>query len=376
MIHSFWNLSHVHLGIPTDHVLTFALSVPDSRSKDPDIIISYYRQILASIEAVPGVTHASAATGVPLQGPGFNMPFNLAGRPAYIDPSQRPVAGFQMVTPEYFQTFGIQVLKGRAFTDQDTASSVKVAMVYQDFVDKFLKGTDPLQQRVVLQQLGTPGIAQFGPPIEWQIVGVIHNVRSRGLRTNTPEIDVPFWQSPWPNPSIGVRTSFDPALMTQSIAAAVHSVDPEITIVTPRTLDQVRDAALVGDRLLVILFATFASIALLLSAVGIYGVMSFSVTQSSHEIAVRMALGANRNNVVLLVVREGILLASIGLGFGFLGAYMVGRVLQIVLYGVRALDLASFSTVGFLLLLVALLACYLPARRAASTNTMQALREE
>jgi putative ABC transport system permease protein len=375
-IHSFWNLSHVDVGIPTDHVLTFSLSVPDSRSKNPDRVISYYGQLLASIDAVPGVLHASAMMGVPLQGAGFSMQFTIAGKPAYADPSQRPVSGFNMVTPDYFQTFGIQVLQGRAFTDQDSASSVKVAMVNQKFVDKFLKGTDPLQQRVLVPQLPTPGVAQMGPPVEWQIIGVTRNVRSRGLRANMPEIDVPFGQSPWSNPSIGVRTAEDPARMTQSIAAAVHAINPEIALVKPRTLEQVRNDALVGDRLLITLLLTLAGIALLLATVGIYGVMSFSVVQRAHEIAIRMALGASRNKVVLLVVREGVLLASIGLGFGFLGAYLVGRVLQMVLFGVRALDLASFSAVGFLLLLAALLACYLPARRAASTNPMQALREE
>src|SRR5271154_6166253 len=139
-IHSFWNLTRVDLGIQTDHVLTFFLPVPDTRSKDPAQITAYYRQILSSIEAVPGVSHASAQTGMPLYGAGFGMPFTIAGGPAYADPSQRPNSGFGMVTPDYFQTFGIRLIKGRTFNGQDTATSVKVAVVNEEFVNKFLKG--------------------------------------------------------------------------------------------------------------------------------------------------------------------------------------------------------------------------------------------
>ncbi|MGB0124113.1 MAG: ABC transporter permease, partial [Silvibacterium sp.] len=144
-IHSFWNLTRVDLGVRTDHILTFGLSVPDSRPKDPAKITAYYRQMLASIAAVPGVTSASAETGIPLEGSGFGMPFIIAGGQTYSDPSQRPGASFGMVTPDYFKTFGIRLVKGRSFTDQDTASSPKVAMVNQEFVKKFLSGKDPLQ---------------------------------------------------------------------------------------------------------------------------------------------------------------------------------------------------------------------------------------
>lgn len=375
-IHSFWNLSHVDVGIPTDHVLTFSLSIPASRSTNPDQVTTYYDQLLARMDAVPGVLHATAMIGIPLQGPGFGLFFSIVGKPASADPSQRPISGFNMVTPDYFKTFDIQLLKGRAFTDQDSASSVKVATVNQEFVDKFLKGMDPLQQRLLVPQLPTPGVAQIGPPVAWQIIGVTRNVRYAGLRHNIPEIDVPFGQSPWSDASIGVRTTEDPAQMTKSIAAAVHAVDPEVALITPRTLNQVRDQAMVRDRLLITLLLSLAGIALLLATVGIYGVMSFSVAQRSHEIAIRMALGSSRNRVVRLVVREGLLLAGIGLGIGLIGAYFVGRVLQMVLFGVHALDVISFGSVGLLLLFAALLACYFPARRAASTDPMQALRGE
>jgi putative ABC transport system permease protein len=374
-IHSFWNLLHADLGVSTDHVLTFFLPVPDTRSKDPALIVAYYRQMLASIDAVPGVSHATAMTGVPLQGAGFGMPFTLAGKPAYADPSLRPGAGFGMVTPDYFQTFGIRVEQGRAFNGQDTDSSVKVAMVNQDFVNKYLKGMDPLQQRVVVEQL-IPGVTKLGPPVEWQIVGVYHTVRAAVQREDNPEILIPFWQIPWPQAGIAVRTAQDPSSMTRSIAAAVHAVDPQIALAQPRSMDQIRDETLGDERFTLILFTCFAIVALSLAALGIYGVMSFSVEQRSHEIALRMALGANRNRVVGLVVREGALLACIGLGLGLIGAYFVGRGMQSTLFGVRPMDFSAFTAVGLILMAAALLACYLPARRAASIEPMRVLRTE
>ena len=373
-IHSFWNLTRIDLGVNTDHILTFFLPVPDSRSKDPAQVIAYYRRLLGSIDTVPGVISASAATGTPLEGMGFGMPFTIAGGQNYADPSQRPGTSFGMVTPDYFKTFGIRLEQGRFLTDQDGPSSVKVAMVNQEFVRKFLSGKDPLRERVLVEQL-IPGVQTLGPPIEWQIVGVFHNVRD-DLRDYDPQMLIPFWQTPWPSAAIGVKTSGDPGAMTNSIAAAVHRVDPEIALATPRTMEQVRDDMLASDRFTLILFLTFAVIALLLAATGIYGIMTFSVAQRSHEIALRMALGSTRGGVVGLVVREGLLLAVAGLGIGLAGAYFIGHAMQSMLYGVAALDFAAFSAVACLLLAAALAACIVPARRAASTDPMQVLRTE
>jgi putative ABC transport system permease protein len=374
-IHSFLNLLRVDLGLRTDHVLTFYLPVPDSRPKDPERIIAYYKQILSSVSAVPGVTSASAMTGLPLFGAGFGMPFTIVGKPAFNDPSMRPNTGFGMVTPDFFKTFGVRIVNGRAFTDQDTASGVKVAVVNEDFVKKYFKGADPLQQRVSVEQL-IPGVTKLGPPVEWQIVGVYHNVRSRGLREDRPEMEIPFWQIPWSGAGIGVRTVNDPATMVKSIAAAVHSVDPEIALAEPRSMDEVRDLVLSNDRFTLILFVSFAVVALLLAALGVYGVMSFSVAQRSHEIALRMALGANRTRVVTLIVREGLVLAGIGLTLGLIGAYFVGRGMQSTLFEIGKLDFSVFLSVALLLLLAAVIACLIPARRAASVEPMQALRAE
>jgi putative ABC transport system permease protein len=374
-IHSFLNLLRVDLGLRTDHVLTFYLPVPDSRPKDPEKIIAYYKQILSSVSAVPGVTSVSAMTGLPLFGAGFGMPFTIAGKPAFNDPSMRPNTGFGMVTPDFFKVFGVRIVNGRAFTDQDRASSVKVAVVNEDFVKKYFKGVDPLQQRVLVEQL-IPGVTKLGPPVEWQIVGVYHNVRSGGLREDRPEMEIPFWQIPWSGAGIGVRTVNDPATMVKSIAAAVHSVDPEIALAEPRSMDEVRDLVLSNDRFTLILFVSFAVVGLLLAALGVYGVMSFSVAQRSHEIALRMALGANRIRVVALIVREGLVLAGIGLTLGLIGAYFVGRGMQSTLFGISKLDFSVFACVALLLLVTAVIACLVPARRAASVEPMQALRAE
>jgi putative ABC transport system permease protein len=374
-IHSFWNLTRADLGIRTDHVLMFSLPVPDSRSKDPARISAYYRDILAHIGAIPGVSHATVMTGYPLYGGGFGMPFTLAGGTAYADPSQRPGAGFGMVTPDYVSTFGVHMVKGRSFSEQDTADSVKVVMVNESFAKKYLQGKDPLRQRVVVEQL-IPGVQKLGPGVEWQIVGVYQDVHAADSRGRQEEMLVPFWQIPWPQATVGVRTAENPATMQASIAAAVHAVDPQIALAEPKTLDQVREESLASERFTLILFGSFAVVALFLATLGIYGVVAFSVAQRSHEIAVRMALGATRRRVVALVLGEGSVLAAIGLGLGLIGAYFVGRAMQSMLFGVQALDVSAFGSVAIILLASALLACYLPARRAASVEPMRVLRTE
>jgi len=374
-IHSFLNLLRVDIGLKTDHVLTFFLPVPDSRPKDPEKIIAYYRQILYRINAVPGVTSSSAMTGLPLFGTGFGMPFTIVGKPAFNDPSMRPNTSFGMVTPGFFDTFGIHIVKGRAFTEQDTASSVKVAVVNEEFVRKYLSGTDPFQQRISVEQL-IPGVTKLGPPEDWQIVGIYHNVRNGDLREDRPEMRVPFWEIPWPGGGIGVRTENDPATMVKSIAAAVHSVDPEIALSEPRTMDEVRGLVLSDDRFTLTLFVCFAVVALLLAGLGVYGVMSFSVAQRSHEIALRMALGANRSRVVGLVVREGLALAGIGLSIGLIGAFFVGRGMQSTLFGVGKFDVSVLLSVALVLVAAAVVACLIPAIRAASVQPMLALRGE
>jgi putative ABC transport system permease protein len=220
-----------------------------------------------------------------------------------------------------------------------------------------------------------PGATQLGPTAEWQIVGVCRDVHNFGVRgRNVPEINVPFWQSPRPEAGMAVRTAGDPANVANSIAAIVQSMDSDLPLDQVRTMDQVVDESLAGDRFATALLASFAGIALILAAIGIYGVMSFSVAQQTHEIGLRMALGAGPGQVLFLVLREGMLLALTGLALGLGGTYFVGRTMQSVLYGVTAVDPLAVGGVATLLLGAAVLACYIPARRATQVDPMTALR--
>jgi predicted permease len=331
--------------------------------------------MLTSLKSVPGVLDASASVGLPLEGPGFGMPFTIVGQPDVADPSQRPGSAFGMVTPDYFKTYGIQITHGRAFTDQDTADTVHVAVVNEQFVQKYFKGKDPLQQRINVEEL-IPGVTKLGPYIQWQIVGVFHNVRAGGFRQDFPEIEIPFWQIPWPSAVIGVRTAVDPETMTRSIANAVHSVDPQIALAEPRTLDEVKSLMLADDRFTMSLFAAFAGVALLLASIGIYGVMAFTVAQREHELGLRMALGASRGRVVQLVLKEAMLLAMAGLAIGLVAAFFVGRAMQNTLFGIGKLDFGAIAAVALVLLAASLLASWIPARRAAAVEPMKALRTE
>ena len=374
-IHSFWNLTRVDLGVQTDHVLTFGLTQPHGRFESPAQMNTYYLQILSALRSVPAVSSAAIVTGMPLRYHSDGMPFTIVGGPTYADRSQRPGAGFQSISPDYLKTFGIRLIKGRSFNDQDTATSVRVAIVNQEFADRYLKGMDPLRQRISIEQI-VPGVPELGPAVEWQIVGIIHNVRYGDFRDDGAEIDVPFTQSLSPSVIIGVRTAEDPAAMTKTIAAAVHSVDPQIALAHVRTMDQVKEESLGEDRYTMVLFASFAVVALLLAAVGIYGLMAYAVSQRTQEIGLRLALGAGRQRVIRLILKESSILAIVGLGIGLAGSILVGRAMRTTLYGVAAMDFSVIVSVAVILFLAALFASYLPARRAASIDPMQALRTD
>jgi len=235
--------------------------------------------------------------------------FNLATKdqPEYVQG--------QKTTPGMYKMMGVNFLYGRDFLPEEGALGKEHVVVLVNKMWRKL-GSDP-------NIVGKP----------WQIVGVFHDVRGGGLRDGRPEIEIPFWQIPWPSANFGVRTSGDPALMTRSIENAVHSVDPEIALAEPHTMEEVKSLVLAGDRFTMLLYASFALVALSLAAVGIYGVMAFTVAQREHEIGLRMALGASRGKVVGMILKEGMALALFGLGLGLVGAYFVGRALESELYG-------------------------------------------
>jgi putative ABC transport system permease protein len=374
-IHSFWNLTRIDLGFRPDHVLTSYLPVPIDHLSQPEQITAFYRQLLEKISAQPGISSAAVSTAAPIVGADGGMPFSVAGQPAG-DPASRPGAGFGMVTPDYFRTFAIPIVQGRSIAEQDVAGGLRVCVVNETLVKKYLSGLDPLRQRLVIEEL-IPGVNRLGSPVEWQIVGVSKDMRNNSVRRDpAPEIDVPFWQSPEPSALIDVRTSADPASVTNSLAAVVQSMNPDLGMDRVRTMDQLVDESLAGERFSVALFAAFAAVALTLAAIGIYGVMSFAVAQRTHEIGLRMALGAGPKQVLGLVLREGLVLACAGLLLGLVGSYFVGRVMTSLLYGITAIDPLAVSAVAALLLLAAVLASYVPARRATRVDPLVALRHD
>jgi putative ABC transport system permease protein len=374
-VHSFWNLTHVDMGFRTDHLLTFNLPMPAERLKTPEQITSFYRELRDRVQALPGITSASVSTGFPVQGTGFGMGFEIAGKPV-ADKSQRPNTGFNMVTPEYFQTFGIRITRGRAFTEADIAGGMPVAIINSEMAKKNFPDVDPLTQRIVIDQL-IPGVTDVGPSVTWQIVGVYENVRNGGPQSaGFSEVDVPFAQSPWPGVSVAVRTAADPNNMAKSIAGVIRSIDPDLPMADVKSMDHLLEESLGGERFGAVLFGGFAFIALALAAFGIYGVMSFAVVQRTREIGLRMALGAGEGQVLGLIMKEGMTLGVIGLLIGLVGSYGIGRLMKSMLYGIGSIDGVAFSAVAAILMLSALIACYIPARRATHVDPMAALRDQ
>ncbi len=374
-LHSLLAMANTNLGFRADSLLTFSLPIPQDRFASEEAITTFYDQLLERVRAVPGIESATVSTGMPVRGTSFGMPFTIVGK-AVSDPSQRPGAGFNMVSPDYYKTFGIRITRGRAFTEQDRKGGIPVAIVNDTFVNRYFKDVDPLTHRIVVEQL-IPGVTKLGPGIEWQIVGVYANVRNAGPgRDGFPQIDVPFSQSPWPGAGVTVRTAGDPQSVQQSLAAVIQSLDPDLPMADVRTMDQLVSESMSNARFNTILFSSFAFVALMLAALGIYGVMSFIVARRTHEIGLRMALGADRSRVVRQVLREGLTTALLGTALGSVGAWFVARSMRGMLPGIGATDPTAFVAVAVTLLGAALVACLVPATRAASVDPVVALRQE
>jgi putative ABC transport system permease protein len=375
-IYSFWNRTQVDLGIRTEHTLTFSLPVTRQRLSTPERIESFYQQLLDRLSAVRGVTHASVSTGLPLQGIPFGMRFHLAGTPP-CETTACPGTAVRMVTPEYFQTFGGTIARGRAFTANDNPAGPPVALVSQLFADQYLQGADPLRQRLVLNESG-PGARVTTPASEWQIVGVFRTINNSEQLGNpsVPEVVLPFWQRPSVDATVAVRTAGNPDAIRQDIAAAVRGIDSDLPLVSVRTMTQIVRERLALDRLNVALYAALAAVALLLAAVGIYGVMSFTVAQRTAEIGIRMALGARQVHVRRQILGEGARLAAAGVVLGVAGAYALGRAMQSTLFGTGPMNAPVLLCVSAVLVASALLACYVPARRGSSVDPVVALRQD
>ena len=367
-MHSFWNRMQVDLGVQTEHILTFSLPVTREQLNTRERIASFYRQLLERLRTVPGVMHASVSTPVPLQGLPFGIPFHLAGTPPCA-PSC-PDTAVRIVTPGFFKTFGGAIVRGRGFTEHDKPGGVPVALVSQQFADQFLRDVDPLRQRIELKD--------GGPIVEWHIVGIfrtINNSQELG-DVSRPEVIVPFWQAPVLDAGVAVRTTANPETVRRAVGAAVRSIDPNLPLVNVRTMTEIVRERFASDRRNVALYGGLAAVALLLAALGVYGVMAFSVARRTQEIGLRMALGAGERLVRRQILREGLALAAGGLAVGVVGAYALGRAMQSTLFGVGAINVPVLVGVSTVLLASALLACYVPARRASAVDPMTALRQE
>lgn len=376
ILRSFWNVTQIDLGIRRDHVLTFNVPMQHERTATSAQIRAVYRQLEERIAAVPGVSHVGIAPALPASGNG-RLPFTISGQPSEEDVNKQPQTIFVPVTPGYYQTYGIRLVRGRFLDARDLAGAPRVAIVSESFARQYLSGLDPLAQRVKIPELLPDRTPPLGAPVEWQIVGVFHDVQyDSHPTTSSAEVDVPFDQSPWAYTTIAVRTNGDPASVASRLAAAIRSVNPDYPMTRVRTMDQVVSESLVTDRFTVLVFGTFAGLALLLAAIGIYGVMTFSVAQRNHELGIRIALGAGNSQVLGLVVSEGMRAALIGMAIGLPGVYLVGKTLKGLLYNVGALDPRALIGVALVLLAAALLACYLPARRATRIDPLAALRQE
>jgi predicted permease len=300
----------------------------------------------------------------------FNS-FNIAGRAPFA-PGEANTARSYTVSPEYFRTLGVPVRRGRAFTAADAKNAPGVIVVNDAFVRAYFPGQDPLGQHVILDGPDNKPL----PPRE--VVGVVGNVRFEKFDDEErPEYYIPFEQAPTAVTQVVVRArGEDAAALTPSVRSALKDVDPNLLIWRTQTMDELVSQSVAPQRFNVALLGFFAALAMLLAAVGIYGVMSYTVTQRRHEMGIRMALGAQRRDVLRLVVGQGMALTLAGLALGLAGAFALTRLMSGLLYGVSATDPPVFAAVALLLAAVALLACYLPARRATKVDPMTALRYE
>ena len=279
------------------------------------------------------------------------------------------------MSPGFFTVFHVQLLRGRLFAERDDLKSAPVAMVSESFARRYLSGRDPLDARLVLKE--PTGEPHLGPAVTRQIVGVFRDVRNGEHLTDevAPEIYLPTAQMPYPYDGIAIRTSLDPLSLAQSLRSVVGQTMPGVSLVQMQTMQATVETQLKGDRFSMLLFGAFALLALGLSALGIYGVIAFSVTQRQHEMGLRIALGAQQRDVVWLVLKDALTLCVWGTGFGLLGAVALGRLFHSALFGVGTLDLGGFAVVAALLTGVALLASFVPARRSSQTDPMVALRQ-
>jgi len=364
LINSFARLQKVELGYEPHGLLPVWATAPIERFRTPESQAQFYQQMADEAARVPGVQGVTLTSSVPLGSIGF--PFNIDGHPLANDASAR----YSAIAPNYFQVLGAKLRAGREFDQHDDLHSGAVAIINETLSRRFFAGVNPIGQKISLNYLNRKDTRE--------IVGVVADLRQDelGVPVN-PEILVPFAQQPWFSQALLVRAPESQlAGLKNSVQKAVWRIDPEQPVSQARTLDTELSEMLAEPRLYAILLGTFAAIALVLAAVGIYGVMAYSVAQRTQEIGLRMALGAQMKDVMRLVLGKGMVLALLGVGIGLVGAFALTRLLTKLLFGVTPTDTVTFVAVSTVLIVVALCACYIPARRATKVDPLTALRYE
>ena len=375
LIGSFYRLQRVDTGFNSTNVITAGIPIPRTRFGQPAQLLEYLRQIGERVGTVPGVRGVAFTNALPMQGWGDGMPFLIAGHEA-VDMAHRTACFYKRISVSYFRTLQIHLLRGRTLTDQDRTGAPPVLAINESMAKSYFKGEDPIGKRILIQELlyGQPGL---GPEIAWEVVGIVGDEQTGDLGdTKSPGVYVTYSQSPTNDVNMVLSASADPALLTTAINAAIHEVDKNQALADVRTLDQIKSGTVANDRLQTMLLATFAALALLLSAVGIYGVISYSVTQRTHELGIRAALGASQRGLLGLVIRHGMTLALVGLVLGAAGSLALTRLLSTLLFGISPRDPVTLIAVATILAGVAFAACYIPARRAAGIDPTVALRYE
>jgi putative ABC transport system permease protein len=365
MIQSFVRLGNVRPGFNTDHLLTMEVSLPISNYPQPRRP-ALFQQLIERTKALPGVDSVAAAKHLPLSGDNMNFAFDVEKRP--FPEGKSPGADCRMVTNDYFSALGIPLIKGRSFNDGDVLDSPHVLLINEAMARTFFPNEDPLGQRLILGINGYTG----------QIVGIVGDVKHVALDAQTNhEVYIPFAQAPYSiDMTLIARTRNDPLLIVGAVRNEIKALDPQVAVGKVRTMEAITKESIADARFRTVLLTMFGLVALTLAAVGVYGVISYSVTQRTHEIGIRVALGARAGDIRNLVLGSGLRLAVIGTITGLVGAFALTRLMSSLLFGLEPTDTRTFISVPILLLFVALMACYIPARRATKVDPLVALRYE
>lgn len=373
LIRTFYHLQKVDPGFDSRNVLTTFIALPKAKFKEPERQRAFYAQVLDRLRALPGVESAATIDSLPLQG-GSTQPIMIEGRPL-LKMADQPEVPTREISPDYLKTMHIQLLRGRNFSAADTATSTPVMLISKSLAKEFFPNENPIGKHMSLEL--TDKYLEI-PTTQREIVGIIGDVKMDGLDSDhsMAAVYMPFEQVPSQYAQIVLRTSNDPVSQIAPLTNAIHAIDPSQVLIDTMTMEEVVAASIAQRRFTMLLLISFAGLALVLAAVGIYSVLSYAVRRRVREIGIRMALGAQIRDVVRMVVADGMRPAIIGVVIGFVGALALGRVLASVIYGVSARDAITFTSVSVLLLTVALLASVIPAYRAAQVEPVRTLRDE